>query len=169
MMGKNKKVLVGLLAISVFILLVFYIPTIFEQGIPTVCFENGNCQHEAYLESVITYLPAMIVVGFIFGIVVSFLYFEKKLEVPALSADRNKVLLSLLQPSERKILGKVIENGGQTLQSEISRVEGIGKVKAHRVIERLIRRGVLEKEQMGKTNILRLKKEIRDTLILDRQ
>ena len=165
MADKNVKVLAGLIAISLFVLLVFYIPRFFEGGTPTVCIEEGTCLHEAYLEDVIAYLPLMIIIGFLFGVVASYFYFERKIELPVPSADKEKILLSLLQPSERKIMAKIVEKGGEALQSEISRVEGVGKVKAHRVIERLVRRGVLEKEQMGKTNILRLRKDLKDAMI----
>jgi hypothetical protein len=165
MVEKNRRVLAGLVAIAVFVLLVVYIPTFFEEGIPVICIEDGACQHEAYLESIINYIPAMIVAGFVFGVVVSYFYFEKKIEVPVPSADKKAAYLSLLQPSERKVLEKVVDSGGKVLQSEVSRIEGVGKVKAHRVIERLVRRGVLEKEQMGKTNVLKLKKDILDALV----
>lgn len=165
MADKNMKALAGLIAIALFVLLVFYIPQIFEGGAPTACFDGGTCLHEAYLEDIIAYLPAMIVVGFIFGVVAAYFYFERKIELPVPSVDKKKAFLSLLQPSERKIIGKIVEKGGEALQSEISRVEGVGKVKAHRVIERLVKRGVLEKEQMGKTNILRLRKDIKEAML----
>lgn len=165
MADRNVKVLAGLVAIALFVLMVFYVPRFFEAGTPIVCFEGDNCLHEAYLDQLIAYLPAMIVLGFLFGVGASYFYFERKLELPVPSADRKKALLALLQPSERKIIGKIVEKGGEALQSEISRVEGVGKVKAHRVVDRLVRRGVLEKEQMGKTNVLRLRKDIRDAVL----
>ena len=164
-MEKNMKILAGLVAIALFVLLVFYIPRFFESGAPAVCFDGDDCLHEAYLESIITYLPLVIVLGFLFGVAASYFYFERKIELPVPSMDRKKALLGLLQPSERKIIGKIVEKGGEALQSEISRVEGVGKVKAHRVIDRLVRRGVLEKEQMGKTNILRLRKDIKEAML----
>ena len=165
MAKKNVKILGGLIALAVFVLLVFYIPRFLEGEVPLICIENGSCQHESYLDDVIASIPLMIVGGFVFGIVVSFFYFERKIEVPVPSEDRTKALLALLQPSERKIISKIIEKNGEALQSELSRIEGIGKVKAHRVIDRLIRRGVLEKEQVGKTNILRIRKDIKKAMI----
>lgn len=164
MFDRNKRAMLGLVVICFFILLVFYIPTFLKNKMPALCFEDGLCQHEAYLESILTYIPALIVLGFLLGIIVSFFYFERKLEIPLPSEERKAAYLSLLQPSERKVLEKVIGSGGKVLQSEVSRVEGVGKVKAHRVIERLIKRGVLEKEQMGKTNMLRLRKDLMDAL-----
>ncbi len=164
MIDKNKKAFVGLFAVALFVLLVFYVPNLFEQGLPEICIEGGECQHEVYLESVIAYIPAIIVLGFLFGVTVSFLYFERKAELPAPAPDRKEAVLSLLHSSEKKVIAKVVENGGEALQSEVSRIEGMGKVKAHRVIERLVKRGVLQKEQKGKTNVLKLKKSILDVM-----
>ena len=161
---RNIKVLGGLLAVALFMLVVFYVPRIFEQGTPLVCFDGGTCQHEEYLADVISYLPAVIILGFVLGAVASYLYSERKIDLPAPSPDRRKALLSLLQPSERKVVERLVEKGGSVLQSEISRMEGVGKVRAHRVVERLMRRGVLEKEQVGKTNVLKLRKDILDAL-----
>ncbi|HID72836.1 TPA: hypothetical protein EYP38_02740 [Candidatus Micrarchaeota archaeon] len=164
MAEKNRKVLFGLIAVAIFVLVVFYLPRFFEQEIPTVCIANGECQHEAYVDSVISFMPAIIVLGFLLGVGASYFYFERKIELPVPQADRNKALLSMLHPSERKIMQKIIDNGGEALQSDLSRIEGVGKVRAHRVIDRLIRRGVLEKEEKGKTNVLRLKKDIKEAV-----
>lgn len=163
-MVNNRKALVGLIVLALLVLIVFYIPKFFESGIPAVCIEDGICQHEQYLESIITYLPAVLVLGFVFGIIASFLYFERKAEIPIPKADKTESILLLLNPSERKVIKKLVDEQGSALQSDISRLEGLGKVKAHRVVEKLIRRGVIEKEQKGKTNILKLKKEIMDSL-----
>lgn len=163
-MINNKKVLVGLMVLAIFILAVVYTPVLFESGVPLVCVENGVCQHEQYLESLITYMPAILVLGFVFGVLASYMYFERKAELPIPQADRTQSILLLLNPSERKVVRKLVEEGGSSLQSDISRLEGLGKVKAHRTVEKLIRRGVLQKEQKGKTNILKLKKEIMESL-----
>lgn len=164
MARKNIKILAGLIAMALFVLMVFYAPRFFEQEVPGICFDGEICQHEEYLESVIAYIPGVIVLGFLFGLIVSYMYFERKLEVPLPATDKKAVLLSLLEPSERKVLAKIVEGGGEALQSDVSRVEGVGKVKAHRILERLVKRGVIHKEQKGKTNILRLKREILEAL-----
>jgi hypothetical protein len=163
-MTNNRKVLAGLILIAAFVLIVFYTPTIFESRIPVVCIEDGVCQHEEYLQSLITYLPAVLVLGFMFGVLTSYMYLERKAELPIPSLNRVESILLLLNPTERKIIKKIVDGGGNALQSDISRIEGIGKVRAHRTIDKLIRRGVLIKEEKGKTNILKLKKEIMDSV-----
>ncbi|MBN1170107.1 hypothetical protein JXA56_03715 [Candidatus Micrarchaeota archaeon] len=161
-MADNKRPFLGLVIIAIFVLIVIYVPHFFEAGVPLMCIEDGNCQHEAYLESIISYIPGIIVFGFLLGVVVSYLYFERKIDVP--QTDKTRVILSLLPPTERKILTKIIENGGKALQSEVSRIEGVGKVKAHRAVEKLVKRGVLEKEQLGKTNVLHLRKDLKEVV-----
>lgn len=163
-MTDNRKVLAGLILLAAFILIVFYTPTLFESGIPMVCIEDGICQHEQYLDSLIAYIPAILVLGFVFGIIASYFYFERKVELPLPSANKLESVLLLLNPTERKIIKRIVDEGGTSFQSDISRIEGIGKVRAHRTIDKLVRRGVLEKEEKGKTNILKLKKEIMESL-----
>jgi uncharacterized membrane protein len=160
MVSKNSKTLAGLLVLAVLMILLFYIPQFLEQGVPAACIEGVNCPHEQYLQNVLSSFPVAIMLGFVFGLIIAYLYFEKKIELPIPSVDRRKVILSMFHPSEAKVVGKLLENNGTVLQAEVSRIEGLGRVKAHRVIERLVRRGIIEKEQSGKTNILRLKKSM---------
>ncbi|MBU0592058.1 hypothetical protein KKF81_00610 [Candidatus Micrarchaeota archaeon] len=163
-LDKNKKAILGLGFIALLMLIIIYLPKSFEQGVPEICTIDGDCQHENYLDMVISYLPAVLVLGFILGVVISYFYFERKAELPIPTTDKKQVILSLLTSSEKKAIEKIIEMKGQVLQSEVSRLEGMGKVRAHRVIERLIRRGVLEKQQFGKTNMIRIRKDIFDAL-----
>jgi uncharacterized membrane protein len=164
MAGKNARMLGGFILIVLLVLLVYYLPKSIEQGVPVICIEDGACQHELYLENLIFFVPVFIMGGFILGLILAFLYFERKVELPLPSPGKTKTILSLLPPSERKIVEKIAEKDGEVLQSEISRLEGVGKVRAHRVIERLLRRGIIEKEQVGKTNVLKLRKDVLDAL-----
>jgi hypothetical protein len=164
MAGKNAKILAGFAVILLLILVVYYLPKFVEQRMPVICIEDGTCQHELYLENVIFFIPLFIALGFLFGLVLAYLYFERKVELPVPSPDRKKAVISLLPPSERKVVEKIAEKNGEVLQSEISRLEGVGKVRAHRVIDRLIRRGIIEKEQIGKTNVLKLRKDVLEAI-----
>jgi hypothetical protein len=159
---RNRRALGGLILLALFISLVIYIPALLEAEIPEGCIHEGTCPHEEYLQDLLLLIPALIILGFVFGVFSSYFYFEKRIDALLPSADIRSACLAMLPQVERKVVGKVIDNGGKVLQSEVSRIEGIGKVKAHRVVERLMKRGVLEKEQLGKTNMLRLRKEIMD-------
>ncbi|MFA5106625.1 MAG: hypothetical protein WC506_06730 [Candidatus Micrarchaeia archaeon] len=164
MISKNQKMLAGLLLFAVFIFLLYYVPELLKQNSPPACRDEANCLHEEYIKTLSTYFPAFVLLGFVFGVMAAYLYFEKKIDVPGPHIDRKKAFLSVLGADESKVLEKILEGGGQAMQASVSRLEGLGKVKTHRTVEKLVRRGVLVKEQVGKTNLLKLKKELRDAL-----
>ncbi len=77
-----------------------------------------------------------------------------------LTSNRN--ILNLLNPNEKKVIEKIIENGGNALQSEISSMEGMTKLKAHRAVKELKNKGIIKVEQYGKTNQLILSEDFKD-------
>lgn len=70
------------------------------------------------------------------------------------------VILKLLQPDERRAMERIIANGGKAQQAEITYLEGFTKVKAHRTVEALVRKGVLRKEKMGKMRLITMDEEV---------
>ena len=77
----------------------------------------------------------------------------------------NGVILNLLNVNEKKIVKKLIVQNGASLQSEISRMENMGKVKTHRTIRDLARKGILSVEKTGNTNRISLNEDIRKILL----
>ncbi len=71
-----------------------------------------------------------------------------------------KIILHLLNADERKAVERIVELGGTTHQVEITYLPGFTKVKAHRIVETLVAKGVLEKEPRGKMRLLRLHKDL---------
>jgi hypothetical protein len=59
---------------------------------------------------------------------------------------------------------KIIENKGSVLQSEISRMEGMTKLKTHRAVKELERKGIVKLEQYGKTNRIILSEDVKDII-----
>jgi len=157
---ENKKILLGLILIAAIVLAVYYVPQFVQSNVPQQCLTTtGQCEHQAYLQEVILYLPLVIIGGFLSGVGVSYLYFERKVELPK-TASQEQAMLGMLPSDEKKVISKLVAEGGRATQAEISRIEGIGKVKAHRIVERLEKRGAISKESSGKTNIIRLNKNI---------
>jgi DNA-binding MarR family transcriptional regulator len=74
------------------------------------------------------------------------------------------IILKFLNPSERKVIEKLIETKGSVLQSEISRAEGMTKLKTHRAVKDLERKGIIERESYGKTHRIILSKDIKDLM-----
>jgi uncharacterized membrane protein len=71
-------------------------------------------------------------------------------------------LVEMLNPEEKEIIKKLLENKGEILQSKLSR--SFGKVKTFRVLENLRKRGIIEKEPYGKTNVIKLNEKFKNIL-----
>jgi len=161
----NKRTMAGLIILLCVLALVIYSPTIIQQTNPTTCTVEGVCQHEQRLILLEDLIPVFILIGIAIGAIVFFIMssrLEKK------QKDLSKVtdaLVKFLGKEEKLVVQKLLENNGKVLQAEISRIEGIGKLKSHRIIQKLSDRGVIEIEHYGKTNIIKLNKEIKETLI----
>lgn len=66
--------------------------------------------------------------------------------------DMDKTIMNLLNPNERRIVKQLVENHGVCLQSDISRMNEMGKVKAHRHLQNLSKMGIVNIERYGNTN-----------------
>lgn len=75
------------------------------------------------------------------------------------------IILKFLNPNERKVLEKLIADNGKTLQSKISQMEDMTKLKAHRAVKSLEIKGIIKKEAYGKTNRIILAKDIKDIIL----
>jgi uncharacterized membrane protein len=60
--------------------------------------------------------------------------------------------MRLLEPDEKRVMEAMIDAGGSMLQKDISHETGFSRVKTHRVLVRLIRRGVVTAEKYYNTN-----------------
>jgi len=74
------------------------------------------------------------------------------------------VIFRFLSPAERKVLEKLIQGKGTVLQAEISRMDGMTKLKTHRVVKDLTLKGVVKTEAFGKTKRIILAKDVKDAL-----
>jgi predicted transcriptional regulator len=81
-----------------------------------------------------------------------------------LKINNNGSILKLLNANEKKVVEKLIENKGSALQSEVSRMEGMTKLKTHRAVKELERKGIVKLEQYGKTNRIILSEDIKDII-----
>ena len=62
------------------------------------------------------------------------------------------IALRLLEPDERNVVETLVNEGGSMLQKEISWKTNYSRVKTHRILVRLIRRGVVTSEKYYNTN-----------------
>ena len=66
------------------------------------------------------------------------------------------VALRLLEPDERRIVEALLKSGGSMLQKDISYELEISRVKTHRTLVKLIKRGVVSAEKYYNTNRIEL-------------
>ncbi len=86
-------------------------------------------------------------------------------EIEKLKSSCRNVVLKFLSYNENKVLKKLLEHNGSVLQSEISRIPGMGKVKAHRVLRDMQMRGIISLEKYGKTNRVILNEDVREIFL----
>ena len=88
---------------------------------------------------------------------------DEKIEYASKPGSENlsSTILNLLNSNERKIVKRLMQEKGVTLQSEISRMNNMGKVKAHRSIQELVRKGIVTQEKYGNTNRIILSEDVK--------
>jgi len=79
-----------------------------------------------------------------------------------LDQTSKEISLKFLEADERKVVEVLLEAKGSILQKEISWKTGFSRVKTHRVLARLIRRGVVTAEKYYNTNKIVLSDSIFD-------
>jgi hypothetical protein len=75
------------------------------------------------------------------------------------------VFLKFLDYGENQVIKKLIENNGRVLQSEISRMPNMGKVRAHRIISELKKKEIITLEKYGKTNRVYLTDDVKNIFL----
>jgi uncharacterized membrane protein len=97
-------------------------------------------------------IPTFSSLGIFVGSIVYYLLFPKIEE--GKGKEDLSLFLDFLEPDEKSILQKIIENKGKITQSKLS--SQFGKVKVFRILEKLKERGIIEKEAYGKTNTIKI-------------
>ncbi|MEM5844312.1 MAG: winged helix-turn-helix transcriptional regulator [Candidatus Aenigmatarchaeota archaeon] len=97
-------------------------------------------------------LIPIIILGLAIGLVIVFAYvrFFKKPE---------KLVLSVLDEFERKVMDAIIAAGGIITQKKVVEQTNLSKAKVSRVVKSLVERGLIEVESLGRTNKLKLVKK----------
>lgn len=166
MVSKNdRNVIIGIIVIVSFLILAFNIFPFFGlTGHNEECSLEAGCPHEQQLNFLKTTIPLMLSFALLVG-AGTYYFMSQKMEVKEESLKKNTgVLLKFLNPDEKKLVNLLIENNGKILQAEVTRLPGMTKVKSHRVVQKLLDRGVIEKDSVGKTNVIKFTSEIKEGL-----
>ncbi len=175
---KKKKLIITALIIASFILLiisvVFFIiktrdarqidPLELESMTKEEIIQSIYDRHEKGNNQFYYFIPIFAFFGLGVGALIYYL-FEGDIEKKQETIKQNyEIIFNLLNPDERKVLKKIVENSGKIQQIEITYMEGFTKVKAHRIIESLVQKGILTKETLGKMRLIRMNQELYEIL-----
>jgi CRP-like cAMP-binding protein len=70
------------------------------------------------------------------------------------------IIMGFLDSEQREVIDLLIQKQGRTTQSEIARMHGMTRLKAHRIVKKLEERGIVHVEREGKINLVRLVDEL---------
>lgn len=144
--------------VSVFIFLVtilVFVYALYSQGqeVPPIL--------EPFLDYHMHFMVLMGVFGVFSGLVVYSIMnatIEKQKKVVKTNID---IIMKFLTPEDREIVRLLLEKDGRSTQSEIARLPGMSRLKAHRIVKKLEERGIVHVEKYGKINMIRVVDELR--------
>ena len=109
-------------------------------------------------------LPLMAFVGILVGSV-SYMIMNSKVEMKNTVIKKDsKIILNFLNPNEKRVVDKLLENQGKVQQIELSRLPDMSKVKTHRLLNDMERKGIIKRERYGKVNLIVLDKGLYEAL-----
>lgn len=109
-------------------------------------------------------IPISAFFGIFVGLLIYYLLSEEIFKKEKNINIKSKTILNLLTKEEKKIIEKILENEGKVRQYELTYIEGLSKIKVHRLILKLEENGIIKKEKLGKVNNLILDKDIYNIL-----
>ena len=117
-----------------------------------------------FIQYHVEFMVGLAVLGIVVGMAIAYLAFDKVEEKAAESKINAEMMLSFLSIDEQKAVNHLVLNGGRAYQNEISRIDGMTRLKAHRVVQKLEEKKILQTERHGKANKLKLADAILDAL-----
>jgi DNA-binding transcriptional ArsR family regulator len=105
-------------------------------------------------------IPISAFFGMFVGLLIYYLLSEEINQKEKNINVKSKTILNLLTKDEKKIIEKILENDGKVRQYELTYIDGLSKIKVHRLILKLEENGIIKKEKLGKVNNLILDKDI---------
>lgn len=158
-MDIRKKIIIGLLTVSIFIFLVTVLVFVFAlysrgQTIPPIL--------EPFLTYHMEFMVLMGVFGLLSGLIVYSILnatMEKQKQIVKTNTD---IIMKFLGHDEREIVQLLLSKDGMTTQSEIAKLPGMSRLKAHRIARKLEGRGIIHVEKYGKINMIRIVDELKN-------
>lgn len=160
-MNKNAKIVLGIGIIVGFVilvgLLIFSYTIVLEGGSPNPVSSFIMTHH-------VEFMVLSSFLGLVVGAAVYYLLREEMVEKTKAASGSAGLLLRFLSEDERELVLHMAEKEGMTTQAEISKLPGMTRLKAHRIVERMEKKGLIFVEKYGKINMLRLANELKESL-----
>ncbi len=128
---------------------------------------DPTCPTAQALLPAVNLLPVVAGLGVLLGALLYYFMDKQNEETKMKGRDVAEVVLRFLNPVEKKIVSHILNHNGLCLQADISRIEGVGKLRAHRAIQRLSDVGVITTNGLGKTNTIQLDPKLLEYLKKD--
>jgi len=150
-MSLNRRLALVVLAIAAFIFLTLLL--LFTYALPQG-YSIGPLEIIAQYHLEFMFLVSLL--GVMVGAFIVYLLYEKIEIKEAESGITADMLLSFLSNEDRKIVEYLVKSRGSCYQSELGRLEGMTRLRAHRALFRLEHKGIVALEKVGKTNRIML-------------
>lgn len=153
---KNRDIVLIIGALS-FLLFVIFLSLLLADK-----FEVKSCGCPKLVSHNFIYIFIVLAAVFIASLV--YYLTSIKIEAQGKLMDKNiSLILGFLDEDEKAVLEHLIKNKGEILQNELTRK--YGKLKTHRLIQRLKNKNIINIQNLGKTNLIKLKDELKKELI----
>lgn len=160
-MDIRKKMVLGVLIISIFIFLVTILVFVYALS------SKGEAVPDIFRPFVDYHIEFMVIMGFfgVFSGLIVYIVINSTIEKQKKAMKTNiAIIMKFLSKDDREILTLLMSKDGITTQSEISKLPGITRLKAHRVVRKLEQHGIIYIEKHGKINLIRLVEDLKNEI-----
>jgi len=155
-MIKSKQVLISVMIIAIFIFIISFASLYTQRHIS--CGSTQTCTIPIPF-----LIPISASLGLFIGTLVYYLMIGRLTRKNIDIRKYHKIINSLLEKEEKKILD-IIKDKREITQAKLASLTDMSRVKIFRNIKRLQQKNLIDKEKQGKKIIIKIKKELSDTL-----
>ena len=126
---------------------------------------NGKGQLFLFaVEHHIALMTGMVIISGLFGFFLAQFFYTQLQRSRTTSSSIMETVFLFLGHEEREIVRYLVERGGETTQAEISRLPHMSRVRAHRFLQKMQEKQIIEVIPHGKVRRVRLREHILTTL-----
>jgi len=111
-------------------------------------------------------IPYMILIlsslGLFTGSIAFYLIISQHIKEKKTMTKNLSFTLKFLETHERLIIKELIKHKGRISQSQLQTITRLHRVKIHRILEKLLAKGIIKKSSKGQTNVIQLAEELQE-------